>query len=222
MSLQKLVVIGAGGFAREVVDVIDAINSVGPQFETCGYLVDEAYQTPGQLINDLPLLGSIEWLRGRTDVVVVCGIGAPEVRRRMVMNAEDIGCRFATLVHPQAVLTRWISLGEGSVITAGCILTNQISIGRHVHVNLHCTIGHDAVLEDFSTLAPGVSVSGRVCLGQGCYIGTGANIIERRTVGPWSVIGAGSTIVNDLLPNTTSVGSPARVIKSRPEGWHLT
>jgi sugar O-acyltransferase (sialic acid O-acetyltransferase NeuD family) len=221
MSLQKIVVIGAGGFAREVMDIIDAINAVSPTFEPCGYLVEEAYFTLGARINGLPMLGTLEWLRNRDDVLAVGGIGAPEVRRRMMSEAEALGIRFATLVHPHAVLTRWTTLGVGTVVTAGCILTNGISIGRHAQLNLHCTVGHDAVLDDFATLAPGVHVSGSVRLGEGCYVGTGANIIERKTLGAWSVVGAGSTVVSDVPANSTVVGVPARVIKTRPEGWHL-
>jgi acetyltransferase EpsM len=77
------------------------------------------------------------------------------------------------------------------------------------------------VVEDFVTLAPGVHVSGNVNLGEGCYVGTGANIIEKIRLGAWSTVGAGSTIVDDVPPNTTVVGCPGKVIKTREQGWHL-
>jgi serine acetyltransferase len=112
-------------------------------------------------------------------------------------------------------------MGEGIVITAGCILTNRIRLANHVHVNLDCTIGHDVILEDYVTLAPGVHVSGKVTFEEGCYIGTGANIVERIRVGAWSIIGAGSTIIRDVPPNTTVIGVPGKVIKQREFGWYL-
>jgi serine acetyltransferase len=90
-----------------------------------------------------------------------------------------------------------------------------------VHVNLACTVGHDAVLEDYATLAPGVHVSGHVVVEEGAYVGTGANVVERLRIGRWSVVGAGSTVLANVPANTTAVGIPARVIKTRDDGWHL-
>ena len=107
------------------------------------------------------------------------------------------------------------------MITAGSILTNQIRIGNHVHINLDCTIGHDAILQDFTTLAPGVHVSGNVAFGHGCYVGTGANILEKLHIGEWSIIGAGSTITKDVPANTTVVGLPGIVVKTRESGWQV-
>jgi sugar O-acyltransferase (sialic acid O-acetyltransferase NeuD family) len=223
MGLQKVVIIGAGGFAREVLDVFDAINRVRPAFDVIGYLVDPQYGTPGTHINDKPILGGLDWFtEHKEDVQAICGVGAPELRMRLIKRAQEKGGHFCSIVHPNATLTRWVTIGEGVVITAGCILTNQIHIGNHVHINLDCTIGHDVVIEDFVTLAPSVNVSGKVILKKGCYIGTGANIVEKKNIGAWSVVGAGSTIITDVLSNTTVAGVPGKVIKTRPDGWHLT
>lgn len=219
---KKLVILGAGGFAREVLDVFDACNATGQSYDVLGYIVDSEYFLPDTFINDKPVLGDFNWLAQYAgEVYTICGVGSPEVRYRLVQQAKAAGARFCNVVHPSAIMTRWMELGEGVVITAGCIFTNQIRIGNHVHVNLDCTIGHDAVLEDFVTLAPGVHVSGKVTLGTGCYIGTGANIIDRIHVGEWSVVGAGSTLVKDVPPNTTVVGIPGKVVKTREAGWHL-
>jgi sugar O-acyltransferase (sialic acid O-acetyltransferase NeuD family) len=221
-NLKPIVIIGAGGFAREVLDTIDALNDEKPQFEMIGYIVDEQYGTPGTIINDKPILGGFDWLENKFDkVLVTCGVGAPHHRHQLIHRANVIRCRFISLIHPTATITRWIQIGEGVVITAGCILTNLIKISDHVHINLSCTIGHDVVIEDFVTLSPGVHVSGNVYIKQGSSIGTGTNIIEKITIGSWSIIGAGSTIVTDVPENTTAVGVPGRVIKTRPEGWHL-
>lgn len=221
--MKPVVIIGAGGFARELLDVIDAVNQEKPQYETLGYIVDPEYGSPGTIVNGLPILGGYDWLSERSnDVSVLCGVGPSYHRYRLVRRAEDLGCRFVSVVHPTAVLTRWIEFGQGVVITAGCILTNQIKIGNHVQVNLDCTIGHDAILEDFVSLAPGVHVSGNVILETGAYVGTGANIIEKRRIGRWSTVGAGSVVVKDVPANSTVVGAPAKVIKEHEEGWHLS
>lgn len=214
--MQKFAIIGAGGFAREVLDIFDACRDAGQNYEVLGYIIDAQYGLPGRLINEKPILGDFNWLNQHdSEFQVICGVGDPLVRKQLIARARDCGACFGNIIHPSAIVTRRITLGEGIVIAAGCILTNLIRIGNHVHVNPACTIGHDAVLEDFATLAPGVHVSGYVTLGEGCYIGTGANIIDRKNIGAWSVVGAGSVVINDVPPYSTAVGVPARVIKIR-------
>lgn len=220
--MKPVVIIGAGGCAREILDIIDAVNAHENLFEMLGYIVDPQFGSPGAVVNDRPILGGYEWLENHSDeVLVVCGVGPSHHRYRLVKRAMAIGCQFCTLVHPGAVLTRWVELGQGVVIAAGCILTNQIRIGDHVQVNVACTISHDVTMADFVTLAPGVHVSGNVSLGEGAYVGAGASLIQKIHVGQWSITGAGSTVIKEVPANTTVVGVPARVIKERGEGWHL-
>jgi sugar O-acyltransferase (sialic acid O-acetyltransferase NeuD family) len=213
---ETFVIVGAGAFAREVLDIFEACQEAGRDCEVRGFLVEAQYGRPCTVINDKPILGDLEWLsRHASEVQVIVGVGDPAVRRRLVARAKDYGARFGNIVHPSAILTQRVTMGEGVVITAGCILTNQIRIGDHVHVNLACTIGHNAELNDFVTLAPGVRVSGWVTLGEGCYVGSGAIIVDEKTIGAWSVIGAGSVVIADIPAHSTAVGIPARVIKTR-------
>ncbi|MGH7625559.1 MAG: hypothetical protein ACREOJ_09600 [Gemmatimonadaceae bacterium] len=112
-------------------------------------------------------------------------------------------------------MSRFVELGEGTIVCAGCILTVNIAIGRHVHLNLDCTIGHDAVLEDFVTLAPGVHVSGCVKIERGAYLGTGAVVINGTqvrplVVGAGAIVGAGAVVTKNVSPGVTVVGVPAR------------
>ena len=221
--MKPVVIIGAGGFAREVLDVFDAVNREEPRYDVLGYIVDPQFGSPGTVVNDKPILGGFDLLEKMVgEVYAICGIGPSHHRYRLVKRAEELKCSFVSIIHPTAVLTRWIQIGDGVVITAGCILTNQIRIGNHVQVNLDCTIGHDVQLEDFVTLAPGVHVSGNVALGEGASVGTGANIIEKLRIGKWSTVGAGSVVVKDVPDNVTVVGVPAKVIKEHEPGWYLT
>lgn len=219
--MKPLIILGAGGFARETLDVVDAINAVSPTWEMLGFIIDAQYGSVGDMINDRPILGDFTWLERQSDVWVVCGVGAPEIRYRMIQRIANPEVKFATLVHPSVIRTRWIALGDGVVITAGCVLSNTITIANHVHLNPSCTIGHDVHMDDFVSVAPGARISGNVHLHEGAYVGTGVNIIEKKTVGAWSIVGAGSTVVKDVPPNTTAVGVPAQVIKEREAGWHL-
>jgi sugar O-acyltransferase (sialic acid O-acetyltransferase NeuD family) len=213
---QKFVIIGAGGQARDVLDIFEACNNAGQDYEVLGYLVESKYGNPGTLINDKPILGDLDWLAPHnSNVQVVSGVGDPTLRRRLIMRTREYRARFGNIIHPSVIFTHRATVGEGVVISAGCILSNQIHIGNHVQVNMDCTIGHDTSLEDFVTVSPGVHVSGNVMLREGCYIGTGAVIIEKKTIGAWSLIGAGSVVITDVPPNSVVVGNPAKVIKTR-------
>ena len=219
---EKIVIIGAGGFAREVLDIFDACNGAGKDYEVLGYVVEAQYGSPGTLVNNKPILGDFNWIAQHAEeAYAICAVGTPALRMRLVRRAQEVGARFSNVVHPSAILTPWVNFGKGVVIAAGCILTNQIQLGNHVHINLGCTIGHDAIIEEYVTLAPGVHVSGGVTLEEGSSIGTGANLLEGIRIGAWSIIGAGSTIVKDVPPNTTVAGVPGKVIKQRDVGWHL-
>lgn len=220
--MKQVVIIGAGGCARDVLDVIDAVNLHDLQYEVLGYVVDSQYGSPGTIVNGKPILGDFTWLSEHSeDVWVICAVGPSHQRYQLVRRAERINCRFFSVVHPTAIMTDRVELGQGVVVTAGCILTNQIHIGNHVYVNLGCTIAHDAILENFTTLSPGVHVSGNVTLETGTYVGTGTSIIEKIRIGHWSIIGAGSVVIKDVPPNVTAVGNPARIIKEREDGWHI-
>lgn len=220
--MERVVILGAGGFAREVLDIFEKINEQSPTFEVLGFLVDAGYGEPGTQVNGRPILGDFSWLQGRGgEVAAICGVGAPQVRWRMVKQASDLGIRFCTAVDPDARLTKRVQVDEGAVIAAGCVLTNNIRVGRHVQLNMTCAVSHDAVFEPFATTAPGVQISGGVVVEEGAYVGTGAAVIEQKRVGRWAIVGAGATVTQDVPPNTTVVGQPARVVKEREPGWHL-
>ncbi len=217
----RLVLIGAGGHAREVLDIVEASVRAGEDVEVLGYIVEAQYSSPGTIVNDKPVLGDFDWFAKNADeIYAVCAVGDPALRLHLVHKAQNWGTRFCSIIHPNAILTQRVTIGQGVVIAAGCVLTNHIRLGDHVSLNPGCTVGHDTVIDDYVTLTQGVNVSGKVKISAGCYIGTGANIIDRINVGEWSIIGAGSTIIQDVAANTTVVGVPGRVTKTRCSGWH--
>src|SRR5262245_8214952 len=202
-------VYGGGGFAREVAWLAEA----------CGHhvvgFIDAHERLRGRIINDLRVFSLDDAVRHLPEALVVAGVGSPVVRERVMARATGVGFTPGTLIHPRTERSKWVTVGAGSVICAGNILTTNITLGAHVQINLDCTIGHDVVMEDFVTLAPGVHVSGWVRLERGVYVGTGANIIngtERQplTIGAGTVIGAGACVARSIPPGVTAVGVPAR------------
>lgn len=218
---KRLVIFGAGGFGREVLQLVRDINEAAPAWECEGFLVDSQYAGAGGIVQGLPILGDIAWLNLNPGVQVVIAVGSPVGKRQIALRIRrECENSFATLVHPRAWVGQNVDIGEGSILCAGALVTTDIRIGRHVHVNIGATIGHDAVLEDFVTLNPSVNVSGNVKLEEGVEIGTSSVLIPGSVVGCWSIIGAGSVVTKGLPSNVTAVGAPAKVIKERAPGWH--
>jgi sugar O-acyltransferase (sialic acid O-acetyltransferase NeuD family) len=216
--VNDIVVFGTGGFGREVAELIEDINAEAPQWNMIGWLDGNTDRWNSE-IHGLPVLGDAAWLAAHPEVQVIVAVGGPAAKRRIV---DSLGvARFAILVHPSVRVRSRVQIAEGSIICEGTQLTTNIGLRRHTIVNIGCTIGHDCLLEDFSTVAPGVNISGNVRIGQGTDVGTGSKIIQGVTIGAWSIVGAGAVVSRDLPGNVTAVGVPAKVIKERAEGWQL-
>jgi sugar O-acyltransferase (sialic acid O-acetyltransferase NeuD family) len=224
--MREIVIIGAGGHAREQLGLIAAINATfevdAERFTVLGFLVDRRFKEAGQTVCDLPVLGDIDWLKDRTsNVEVLCAIGSPSARQRLASGAAAHGARFPTFVHPCANVGQRVALGPGVIVGSGAVITCDVEIGAHAHINVGATVSHDCRLGDFATLAPGVHAAGGVCVEEGTEIGVGATISDRVTIGGWTILGAGAVAVHDVPPNCTAVGVPARVIEQRDPGWQL-
>lgn len=209
--MTELVIVGAGGHAREIADVVHACVDAGEDLALRGFVDDDA-KTHGSRLCGVPVLGGLDWLQGHPNVEVIIGVGAPKTKQAIAQALADRPNRYRTLVHPRAELTRWVKLGEGVVITAGCVITNEIELGDHVHLNRLSTVGHDCRVGDFTHLAPGAVLSGNVKVGVGCDIGTNACVIQNVTIGEWTTVGAGAAVIRDLPDHVTAVGVPARVL----------
>lgn len=220
MATRPLAIYGGGGFGREVLQVVRDINRREETWDCRGFIVDRALVTT-PTIQGLPVLGDAGWLSDHPDVQVVIAIGSPADRRKIARRIAGVGrTTFATLVHPMAWVGDHVVLGAGTVICAGTLITTDVRIGGHVHVNLSATIGHDAVLDDYVTVNPGVHISGNVTVREGVELGTGSVIVPKCEIGAWCIVGAGSVVTKPIPADTTAVGAPARVIKERLPGWH--
>ena len=215
MSRTPLVILGAGGFGREVHDVVEAINDdVGSRsgFDVLGFLDDTTSSDDLVIERGLSILGPLRRLEELPgDVQFVIGIGSGSVRRDIDGWAAAGGRVAARLVHPAAVLGRHrVTLDEGTVVCASAVVTTNVRLGRHVHVNIGATVGHDAVLENYVTVNPNVSVSGGAVLGEAASLGAGSSVLQYRRVGAGTTVGAGAVVARDLPAHVVAVGMPAR------------
>lgn len=209
--MKNIVIVGASGFAQEIKWLIDRINSIAPCYNFLGY-IDDACSGGDVIGNDAYLCNYPR------ELSVAIAIADTALRCRLVtLFRKNKLLEFPTLIDPSVIMSEKNMIGAGNIICAGSVLTVGIEIGNFCIINLDCTIGHGAVLEDFVTVNPGVNISGNVRLAKGVNMGTGSQIIQGRCVGSNSVIGAGSVVVTDILNDCTAVGVPAKTIKDRRE-----
>lgn len=210
--MKDLYIIGSGGFGREVAWCVERINDVTPTWNLKGFIDDNETKW-GAKEDEYLVLGDCEYLKQQENAYAVCAVGNAKVRRQIIEKLSNSGVRFATIVDPSVILSKSVSIGEGTIICAGTIATVDISIGKHVIINLDCTLGHDDVIEDFVTIYPSVNVSGNVSVGECCELGTGMQIIQGKSIGDYSIVGAGAVVVKNIPSKCTAVGSPAKPIK---------
>jgi sugar O-acyltransferase (sialic acid O-acetyltransferase NeuD family) len=207
-----VVVIGASGFGREALDVVEAMGAAGSPIEVLGVVDDgpSAVNLERLVARGVAHLGTVgEWLVGDAGGArYVLGIGDPAVRRRLVELLDQAGAAAFTAVHPSATLGALATLGEGVMVCAGATISTNVRLGRHVHVNPNATIGHDAVLGDFVSVNPAAVISGEVVIGEGTLVGAAATILQNLTVGERTVVGAGAVVTKDVPDDVVVKGVP--------------
>lgn len=215
--MKEIVIYGSGGFAREVVHLIEHINEVQPEWNLLGF-IDDNENNHGLLINELPVLGGAEWLENKTDIYVALGIGSPKAKKAIVSKLDKYSnVIYPNLVHPTVKISRFNELGKGNILCEGTILTTNIQLDNFIIVNLNCTIGHDVHIKNYSTILPNSSISGNVVFEECVDFGTNATIIQGITIGENTIVGAGAVVVKDLPADCTAVGAPAKPIKFHNE-----
>jgi acetyltransferase EpsM len=219
-------ILGAGGHGSEIVSYIGDLIARGEALRLVG-AVDEG-KAPGpwcgtEVLGDFARLKELLGAQPDVSFRYITAAGNNQLRRQFVRRVTTLGASNLTawtLRHPQAVVGRDVTIGEGVCLAPGSILTTRVRLGHHCILNVNASVSHDCEIGDFVNINPGAVVCGNVKIGTGCYIGAGATIIDRVAIGAWTVVGAGAAVTGDLPAGVTAVGVPARVIKrvASPEG----
>lgn len=223
MNAQKndLYIIGAGGHAKVIIDLIETSTSL----RISGLFDDKVKK--GQGIFGYDILGPISALQEiKSNCDVILAIGDNDARNRtyqkiVAWNQSDEmnkNISFPTLVHHSGVISPRSQIGDGTIVTAGAIIGPDAIIGNHCIVNTGATIDHECVLGDFSSVAPGVHLGGKVSIGDHTFIGIGASVIHGVKIGADVVVGAGSVVTKDVPSGVVCYGVPAKIIKQRKRG----
>ncbi|WP_421722098.1 acetyltransferase [Alloalcanivorax xenomutans] len=208
--MKPVVIVGYGGFGREVFWLAKDCGR-----EVLGFLDDGT--EPGTY-GRYQVLGPVKDWPTYFEAEFVVAIGNPRTRKKVVMAMQSSGVpQFATLIHPSVVMdSESVEIGEGTLICAGCVGTVDFKLGKHVIVNIKCTVAHDDLIGDFVTVAPLTAISGNVTLQDGVEVGTGAALRQGVTMATGSMLGMGGTLTKDAEANTIYVGSPAKPFKELP------
>ncbi len=217
MSAKKIIIIGAGGTSRDILDTINDINEHNGKaiFKCLGFL-DDDHSLHGKKILGTSVLGSIDKGKEHPNCLFVLGIGhvknifvKEDLMKRLGASLE----RFATIIHPTADVSKTAKIGKGSVLLRGVVVMSRVVIRNHVVVHPQAVISHDAQIGDLSFIAPGASVGGSVKVGKNCFIGSNSASREYISIGDYSIIGMGSVILEDVPKESVYVGIPGKFVK---------
>jgi sugar O-acyltransferase (sialic acid O-acetyltransferase NeuD family) len=216
--MESIFVAGASGHAKVVIDIIEKEG----RYSIAG-LLDEAKE-PGTPFLGYRVLGKeddLEKLARKHGIAGgIVAIGDNWNRKQVAARIAAVfpACRFVRAVHPAASVGKGVEIGAGTAVMAGAVIGPDTRVGEHCIVNTGATLDHDGVLEDWASLAPGVSAGGNVTIGELTAVAIGAVIIHRIRIGKNCVIGAGATVLDDIPALSVAYGTPARVIRTRVPG----
>jgi sugar O-acyltransferase (sialic acid O-acetyltransferase NeuD family) len=208
--------IGAGGIARETLELVRAVNGAAPTWEIAGILDDDP-ATHGRIVHGVEVIGPSEAVHDHPDALVTAAVaspGDPARRLRLESRLNLAPERYATLVHPTAVVPGTASIGPGTVIHAGTILTADVELGAQVAIMPAVVLTHDDVVGDGVTFGAGARVAGGVTIERGAYIGSGALLREGLVIGEGAVVGMGAVVTRSVPAGEVWAGTPARRLRS--------
>lgn len=214
-SPAPLIVVGAGGFGRETLELVRALQLAGSLIELLG-VVDDDPELEDSAVLGVPVIGSVAAVHQHPGAVIVVTIGNPDnfgVRERIVAKLGLPVDRYATLVHPTAVVAESATIGPGSIVHAHCVLTADIHVGSHVVMMPSVVLTHDDRVGDFATIGAGALLAGGVAVGDGAYIGAGAMVREYIQIGDGALVGMGAVVTHDVPSRQVWAGSPARFVR---------
>lgn len=207
--MKPVYIYGAGGLGSEILALINQLH----EWRVEGFLDDHKTGS----LSGVPIFETNVLLSAATSPVnLVLAIGNPIIKQQIETRLRpNINISYPVIIHPSAILLSpgTIEIGEGSIITAGCVLTTAIRIGAHVLVNLNSTIGHESVVKDYASIMPGVNLAGNVVVEEAVLIGSGANVLNGVTVGARSKVGAGAVVLDNVPADVTTVGVPAKPVR---------
>lgn len=209
-GVRKVVVIGSGGHAKVVIDILKSDPTVR--------LAGCTTKAPGTEVSGIPVLGDDSVLPRLYEEGIrhaFVAIGDNRLREKLCRETAEAGFGLVNAISPRAYIAESATLGSGIAVMAGAVIHAEAHIGDYAVINTNASVDHECRIGTACHIAPGSALSGNVTVGTGTLLGTGTKVIDGIRIGAWSVVGAGAAVVRDIPDDCTAVGVPARVIKQR-------
>lgn len=212
--MERIIIIGGGGFGRELVSHVGDAHRTGMLPPLGGYLDDAGHLLAAfGHYAEVPYLGTVDAYQPRSNDLFTLAIGAPRAKKAIAERLKTRGARFATVIHPSVITSKTCRMGEGVIVGTHAGPGVDTRIGNFVTLNSYSGVGHDAVIGDYTTISGHVDITGGTTIGEGVFIGSAASILPRVRVGDWASIGAGSMVYRTIKPGATVYASPAKLLK---------
>jgi sugar O-acyltransferase (sialic acid O-acetyltransferase NeuD family) len=206
--MKRLLIVGAGGFGREVLAWALQHPECGKLWEPAGFL-DDNRSALDEFDCGVEVLDSIAGHQPDAKTCYVCAIGEPSVKRKVCESLLSRGAEFIQLIHPSVILGPRVELGVGVVLCPRVTLTTDIRVGAFAAINCHSSVGHDAELGDWATVSGHCDLMGGAVLGYEAFLGSGARVLPSKRVADGSYVGAGSVVIRSTKPGQRVFGNPA-------------
>ncbi len=209
--MKRIVLIGAGGFGKEVASIIEVLNGYCPTYELLGFLDDGPQFGEGTMINGYPWLGGHDWiLDHKDDTVCTCTVGSPHIKGKVQRELMEKGVRFESILAVSAFVGPHSEIGPGCVLYGGASVSVNCRLGAGVLLNQQVNVGHDVTIGDYTSIMPGTGLSGDCKIGAEVNIGGHVFVVPGKKIGDGATVAAGSIVFTNVKAGTTVLGNPAR------------
>lgn len=209
-AMKKIIIVGAGGFGRELLWWIKDINKVHQKWEVQGF-IDDNLNALDEYECDYPVIGTIKDWEPKEDEEFALAFGSPELKRKIVALLKSKGAKFATIIHPTAMLSDFAKCGEGLIMFPYSKISCNTTVGDFVTL-LATPIGHDTIIGDYTVISGGCNIVRNVKIGKDVFIAAGVCVAQDISVGDGAFLGLGSVVLKDVPAGATVFGNPARVL----------
>ena len=208
MDIKNLVIVGASGFGREVLQWAKHCNAHYEQWIIKGFIDDNIFALDEKKC-DISVLNSIINYEVHADDVFALAVAIPTVKMKLVSILKSKGAKFTNIIHPAAIISDFCEIGTGLIITPNAKVSPNVIIGNFVTL-LGSGVGHDVQISDYCTITGNCSINGNALLEEGAFIGSNSCIAPGKRIGAWSYVGMGSMVVSHVHPETKVMGNPAK------------
>lgn len=215
--VKKVIIIGAGDHGQGTLEIFKTSNQKRFEYDVVGFLDDDPSKFRKK-IDEVPVLGPVSCLHEQhnSDLSYILAISQGRTKSRIIKGLGSLSLNLINAIHPTAIIGSDVQMGSGNIIAAGAVIAYSTVFKNHITINLNTTVGHDCLINDYVTVAPGVNIGGRVTLGEGCDIGPNCTISKGVTVGGWSCLGPSTVVLKEIPPKKHYFGNPARPVPRLP------